>query len=478
MIEKMLTVSVKNQVQPIHWHDVLEINLVIKGELDVVRNNRTFHVASGEMIVLNRDDIHAIDSQSEELIYVQLHFDLEKYNEYIPEIWTNLFYCTPEENDAISRNLKREMKSHISNILRLMTESMQIVDAEKKIVYYSIDILSSLKMAFLATVDPNNRELNDEQLGRIWKAIDYIYDNCHRKLTLHEVAQQIYVSDDYLTRLLKKNNGKGFEQFIAFVRAELSIKLLLNTEMSVSDISFECGFSAPRYYNAAFLKNYGCTPAEYRKNNKRNFHIEKPKEATGLLVDEGIEIADVLEQIKKYEILYNENNYIKKNVDLDFNKAEMPIRNIREIRQLKVKKIDFWNYNIQRALADIQFPCANPEEGVFAWKESDTMKILMINPEGNPGKEIIIKISGLDMTDTYIYCREKSPDIPSSIRNIADSGKLNNLNRDIIDNIFNMTYEYGEFSSEEEIYMNMDLKEGQMAKIVIQKLVDNYGLKC
>lgn len=470
MIEKMLTVSVKNQVQPIHWHDVLEINLVIKGELDVVRNNRTFHVVSGEMIVLNRDDIHAIDSQSEELIYVQLHFDLEKYNEYIPEIWTNLFYCTPEENDAISINLKREMKSHISNILRLMTESMQIIDAEKKIVYYSIDILSSLKMAFLATVDPNGRELNDEQLGRIWKVIDYIYDNCHRKLTLHEVAQQIYVSDDYLTRLLKKNNGMGFEQFIAFVRAELSIKLLLNTEMSVSDISLECGFSAPRYYNAAFLKNYGCTPAEYRKNNKRNFHIEKQKAATGLLVDEGIEIADVLEQIKKYEILYNENNYIKKNVDLDFNKVEMPIRSIREIRQLKVKKIDFWNYNIQRAMADIQFPCANPEEGVFVWKESDAMKILMINPEGNPGKEIIIKISGLDTAETYIYCREKSPDIPDSIRSIADSGKLNNLNRDIIDNIFNMTYEYGELSSEEEIYMNMDLKEGQMAKIVIQKV--------
>lgn len=477
MIEKMLTVSVKNQVQPIHWHDVLEINLVIKGELDVVRNNRTFHVVSGEMIVLNRDDIHAIDSQSEDLIYVQLHFDLERYNEYIPEIWTNLFYCTPEENDAISINLKREMKSHISNILRLMTESMQIIDAEKKIVYYSIDILSSLKMAFRATTEKEGKELNDEQIGRVWKAIDYIYDNCHRKLTLHEVAQQIYVSDDYLTRLLKKNSGMGFEQFTSFVRSELSIRLLLNTEMSISDISAECGFSAPRYYNAAFLKNYGCTPMEYRKNNKKNFHIEKQKEATGVIVDDEINVSEILEELKKYEIIYNENNYIKKNLTVDLKKIDMNINSIREIRQVKLKKVDIWNYNIQRIMADIQYPCANPEEGVFIWKEIDAIKILIINSEESLKKEIIAKISGFDVSETYIYCREKSPDIPEVVKHIVDSGKLNSLNRDIIDNIFNMTYEYGEFSSEKEIYMNIDLGEAQVAKIVIQKLVDNYGLK-
>lgn len=470
MIERMLSVAVKNQVQLIHWHDLLEINLVIRGELEVVRNNRNFNVSSGEMIVLNRDDIHAINSRSEDLVYVQMHLDLEKYNEYIPEIWTNLFYCTPEENDLISMNLKREMRSHISSILRLMGEVARDVDAEKKILYYSIDILSSLKMAFQARIDPKGHGLNNEQIARVWKAIDYIYDNCHRKLTLHEVAQQIYVSDDYLTRLLKKNNGMGFEQFLSFVRAELSVKLLLNTEMSISDIALECGFSALRYYNAAFLKNYGCTPAEYRKNNKKNFHIEKQKEAAGVATDDGIDVSDVLEQIKKYEILYNENNYIKKNVTLDFDKIDTTIMSIGEIEQPWLKKTDIWNYNIQRAMADIKFPCANPEAGVFAWKDQDVMKILIINQAGDPGKEIIVKISNLDLSGVYVYCREKSPDIPESIRKMADSGRLDSLDRDIIDNLFNMTYEYGEISDENEIYMNIDLKGSQMVKIVVQKI--------
>ena len=71
MIEKMITVSIKNAAQPIHWHDLLEINLVLSGEMEVVRNNRSFHVGAGELMVLNRDDVHSVSSESEDLLYVQ-----------------------------------------------------------------------------------------------------------------------------------------------------------------------------------------------------------------------------------------------------------------------------------------------------------------------------------------------------------------------------------------------------------------------
>ncbi len=469
MIEKMLTISVKNKKQPIHWHDLLEINFVIQGELDIVRNNRTFHVQTGEMMVLNRDDIHSVESRSEDLLYIQLHFDLEKYNQYLPEIWTALFYCSPEEDDIISQNLKTEMKGHISRILRLMSEQMRNIDAENKIVYYSIDILSSLKMGFLATID-SNAQRYDEQMKRVWKAIDYIYDNCHRRLTLHEVASQIYVSDDYLTRLLKKSNGMGFEQFVAFVRAELSIKFLLNTDMNISDITFECGFSAPRYYNAAFLKSYGCTPSEYRKNNRKNFRLERQNETMGVILDEDIDLSDVLEKAEKYEIVFSEDEQIREKVDIDFNTVRADIKDMSGIKLPIAKQSSIWHYSVQRFLADIQFPCSKPQEHVFVWKESDALKLLCMNPDAASGRECIIKISGLDPSGTYIYCREKSLNIPDSLRNIMNSGKINILNRDIIDHIFHAAYEYGEISQEEQVYMNIDLNCEQIAKIIIQKI--------
>lgn len=469
MIEKMLTVSVKNQIQPINWHECMELDFVLRGAMDVVRNNRTFHVESGELMVLNRGDIHSISSDSDDLLYIQLHFNLEKYNQYIPEIWTVLFYCSPEENDAISRNLKNEIKSRISNIVHLMDGKSGEVDAKNKILYYSIDILSSLKMGFLATVD-RQKNLNEEQINRVWKVIDYIYDNCNRKLKLDEVAKQVFVSGDYLTKLLKRNSGIGFEEFIAMVRSEISIKLLLTTDMSVSAIAYECGFSALRYYNNAFLKSYGCTPAEYRENNRNNFIIEKQRKSTGLICDENADKEYAMDQLQEYEMAYEEDDSRVISFAVDFNKPESSGKLIEDIAIPQMKKMGVWNYSVQKALSSVLLPCICPENNVYVCKEQDTITILLVNSGEMSGMEFTVTITGLDETGVYAFCREKTPDIPESILKIIDTGNMRKLNRVFVDNIFNMTYEYGEITSEAQIYMNIELKYEQLERIIIQKV--------
>ena len=135
MIEKMLHISVKNTSQPIHWHDSLEIVFVLEGEMDVVRNNKTFQIKAGEIIVINRDDVHSISSKSDDLLYAQIHMHMEHYNQYIPDIWTVLVYCSPEEDDAVKKNLKKEIKSNISNIIQLIETQIINIDAERKIIY-------------------------------------------------------------------------------------------------------------------------------------------------------------------------------------------------------------------------------------------------------------------------------------------------------------------------------------------------------
>ena len=473
MIEKMLTVSIKNTIQPIHWHDFLEINFVLEGEMDVVRNNRQIHVESGEMMVLNRDDVHSISSESDELLYVQIHIEMEHFNMYIPDIWTVLIYCSPENNDTISKNLKSEMKSHIGSIIRYMEEQSSNVDAENRIIYYCVEILSNLKMGFLASVDDKLKEVSEEQKSRIWKAIDYMYDNHNRKLTLHEVAQWVFVSDDYLSRLLKKHNDMGFESFLAFIRSEMSIRLLLNTNLSITNIAYECGFSAPKYYNAAFLRIYGCEPTEYRKKNKSNFLIEKQHETPNILWDEGVDREYAHKCLKKYERIYGESNVIKKTIEIDISAIATATASTKTAEELNLpgtQKGTLWSYNIQKSLAEIQRPFSQPERNLFIWKEGEAIKIMVVNVDVSGGTEYLLKFTGLDETATYIYCREKTPNVPTSIKRIVNGGKIKTLNRDIIHNVFNMTLEYGEISLEHQAYMNMELGEEQVAKITIQKI--------
>ena len=399
MIEKMLTVTIKNQPQPIHWHDLLEINFVLKGEIEVIRNNKAFIVGPGELMVLNRDDVHSISSKSDDLLYVQLHFEMQQYNQYIPEIWTVLFYCSPEDDDPISRNLKAEIKSHIANIIQLMNERSFNIDAEKKINYFCIDVLSSLKLGFAALVRDENQKMSEEQTARLWKIIDYIYDNHDRKLTLHEVAQQVFVSDDYVSKILKKGTGRSFEDFLGFVRAELSIRELLNTDKGITDISYDVGFSALKYYNAAFRKNYGCTPAEYRKNNRENFSLEKHQESSFIIADEGVDTEEAIRHLEKYKLNYTDSHVLKK-IDLDVRDLAKAGEAFNEVRYPKTNKYEVLSYNIQREMSDVQLPCVCPEENIFIWKERNAIKILMMNIDSVDRKEYAIKIGGLEKTES------------------------------------------------------------------------------
>lgn len=469
MIEKMLTVAIKNKAQPIHWHDLLEINFVLEGEIAVVRNNKEFILSAGELLVLNREDVHSIKLISENSLFVQLHLDLEQYNQYIPEIWTVLFYCSPEENDPICQNLKAEIKSHIANIVQLMSERSFNIDAEKKINNYCIDILSSLKLGFSALNGDEGRKMSEEQKARLWKIIDYIYDNHNRKLTLHEVAQQVFVSDDYVSRILKDGTGRRFEEFIGFVRAEMSIRELLNTDKNITDISYDVGFSALKYYNAAFKKNYGCTPAEYRKKNRENFLMEKLQESSFIIEDEGVDTDTVTDLLRKYKLNYLSDQILKR-IEIDVQDLAKAGEFLNEIRFLKSSKQEVLNYNIQREMSDIQFPYIYPEENVFIWRERNTIKILLLNIESINKKEYALIIKGLEKDESYIYCRARTPDIPQSIKKLSNSGNLGRLNREIIDNMYNMTYEYGESTGEEQIYMNIELDVDQIAKIVIQRI--------
>ena len=68
-------------------------------------------------------------------------------------------------------------------------------------------------------------------------------------------------------------SGTNFKELVNNVRVDESIKLLLDTDKTISDISFDVGFSHTRYYNKSFKDYYKCTPLQFRKK----YHIPDGK---------------------------------------------------------------------------------------------------------------------------------------------------------------------------------------------------------
>ncbi len=108
------------------------------------------------------------------------------------------------------------------------------------------------------------------------RACSFIAENCHRNLTLEEVAHNVHLSPYYFSKVFKKEKGCNFVDFLTKTRVERSKKLLRDPDLSVVRIAQESGYQDASYFCKVFRHEEGMTPNEYRKR----FLKRKPSTAT------------------------------------------------------------------------------------------------------------------------------------------------------------------------------------------------------
>lgn len=117
--------------------------------------------------------------------------------------------------------------------------------------------------------EQDNGEENSGSAGSflVRKAQSYIEENCEQHLTLQEVADHCFISQWYLSKLLKTQLKKGFYELLNELRVEKAKKLLENPALSVSEIAERVGYSDTPHFSRVFKKLTGKSPGEWRNTN-------------------------------------------------------------------------------------------------------------------------------------------------------------------------------------------------------------------
>ncbi len=84
-------------------------------------------------------------------------------------------------------------------------------------------------------------------------------------LALPEFARRLRVSPGHLSRTFHQSTGMRFVEYVARVRAERAKALLLETERSVTEIAFACGFQSLSQFNRTMRAHFGCQPRQLRR---------------------------------------------------------------------------------------------------------------------------------------------------------------------------------------------------------------------
>jgi AraC-like DNA-binding protein len=107
--------------------------------------------------------------------------------------------------------------------------------------------------------------LDARSAERINKAFDYLLSELTNDIRLSVIAQRLEMTDPGFSRFFKRNTGHGFIDLMRKLRIQRACRLLLQSDMSVSDICFEVGYANLSNFNRHFRVETGQTPSDYRR---------------------------------------------------------------------------------------------------------------------------------------------------------------------------------------------------------------------
>lgn len=99
------------------------------------------------------------------------------------------------------------------------------------------------------------------------EALRYIDANYNEPLTLEGIANMFRLNPSYFSSKFKSVNGIGFKEYHNNVRIIRAEKLLLETDMSITEIAVKCGYETSNYFGDAFRRINNCSPSQFRKMN-------------------------------------------------------------------------------------------------------------------------------------------------------------------------------------------------------------------
>ena len=315
---KISYLNIKNY--PTHWHNSIEIIYVLKGSLHIKIDTDSFTLNEREVEIINSDESHEIQGMDDNkvLIFNIDPFFIEKYYKDI----NNIFFYTNSNDDEDQNGPEyEELKTILSQMLCEYVQKLE--DYDEEIEELLITLLYHLVNNFhYLTHEKEELKEKTDQLARYHRISKYIYNNYNNNITLQEIAKKEFLSPHYLSHEIKYATGYSFTDLINLTRIEESIKLLLDSDMSISEISDEIGFSHVRYFNKNFKYYYGCTPLQYRKKyatTEKEYDLSKQFEELSL--------NDALETLSYSLENYNRFNFENKlwNIHVDVDKILNPL---------------------------------------------------------------------------------------------------------------------------------------------------------
>jgi len=242
-------------------HLEIELIYVFDGQLDIDIEQDHYLLRQDDFLIVNRQARHRLQASSQALtghLLVSSTLLGKLLSQTNMVFWCNSVLEQGSAYDAVRKIFKELIKDYF-----LDTGASKIYLIAK---YF--EILHLIVNHFLVTRQDTGRGSIQKDADRISRIRAYVEDNYQSKLNLSELAGELYLTEAFLSKYIKKHFKMNFLDYANSVRLNHAMADLLYQKDSITRIAMQNGFANVGTFNRVFKEQYGSTPKGYRQNLK------------------------------------------------------------------------------------------------------------------------------------------------------------------------------------------------------------------
>ena len=271
--------------RPMHLHKEMELCYILSGTCRVSTDRQSFTAGAGGVLLFDAGAGHEIWAAGAPARILTLQLSHGFCSRFYPQIRSIRFGCRglssclgPEQLPA----LRRAMLLALSNYLRDTPEAPFACMAQINAIFAIL--LGGTPYRVLSDTENMTQTRNAERMHRI---LHYLETHYSEPVRLSEIAEREGLTQTYLSHLFREQLHIPFQDYLGRLRLEAAMLLLRQSDTTLTDAAYACGFSDPKYLNRSFQKNLGMSPRQWLLENRpdpsRAPSAEDPRTAQRIL---------------------------------------------------------------------------------------------------------------------------------------------------------------------------------------------------
>ncbi|MCM1133060.1 MAG: AraC family transcriptional regulator [Ruminococcus flavefaciens] len=254
-----------NEAYPIHWHNAVEILMPLENKYIVNTPDSEYVIPVNDVLIIPPAELHSMPAVPGHRLILQ--FDNSVLND-VPAFEPVMRGLTSPV--IIDRNLDKSLhslaKKTMLNIYELNGRKSELADV--KIYTELINLLIAVREFRIEqariSLDCDYTKIDEysEKFSIVMKYIDsnYMYD-----ISLQQLADIAGYSKYHFSRIFKQYNSMSYLQYINARRTKAAEMLLLESDISMTEVAMRSGFRSLTTFNRIFKEIKHCTPTDFKK---------------------------------------------------------------------------------------------------------------------------------------------------------------------------------------------------------------------